>query len=74
MFIPKYDPEQKYIHIIDNNAAIVPKDASVHLYDKLTDYPYVIKHDCGTYQRPLDIVFFSNGEACAEENYQHLLS
>jgi len=38
----------------------------------LTDYPY-IKHDCGTYEKPLDIIFFSNGETCAEENYQRLV-
>ena len=73
MFIPKYDPEQQYIHIIDNNSAIVPKGIKQHLYDKLTDYPYVIKHDCGTCQKPLDIIFFSNGESCAEENYQRLV-
>lgn len=73
MFIPKYDPEHQYIHIIDNNSAIVPKGIKQHLYDKLTDYPYVIKHDCGTYQKPLDIIFFSNGESCAEENYQRLV-
>ena len=73
MFIPKYDNEQQYIHIIDNNSAIVPKGVKQHLYDKLTDYPYVIKHNCGTYQKPLDIIFFSNGESCAEENYQRLV-
>lgn len=73
MFIPKYDPEQLYIHIIDNNSAIVPKGIKQHLYDKLTDYPYVIKHNCGTYEKPLDIIFFSNGESCAEENYQRLV-
>jgi hypothetical protein len=73
MFIPKYDPEKQYIHIIDNNSAIVPKGIKQHLFDKLTDYPYVIKHDCGTYQKPLDIIFFSNGESCAEENYQRLV-
>jgi len=73
MFIPKYDPEQLYIHIIDNNSAIVPKGIKQHLYDKLTDYPYVIKHNCGTYENPLDIIFFSNGESCAEENYQRLV-
>lgn len=73
MFIPKYDPEQLYIHIIDNNSAIVPKGIKQHLYDKLTDYPHVIKHNCGTYEKPLDIIFFSNGESCAEENYQRLV-
>jgi len=72
MFIPNYENEKQYIHIIDNNAAIVPKGIKHTLYDKLTDYPY-IKHDCGTYEKPLDIIFFSNGETCAEENYQRLV-
>ncbi len=72
MFIPNYENEKQYIHIIDNNSAIVPKGIKHTLYDKLTDYPY-IKHDCCTYEKPLDIIFFSNGESCAEENYQRLV-
>ena len=72
MFIPNYVDEKQYIHIIDNNSAIVPKGIKHTLYDKLTDYPY-IKHDCLTYQKPIDIIFVSNGESCAEENYQRLV-
>ena len=73
MFVKPIDPNNQYIHIIDNNSAIVPKGIKQHLYDKLSDYPYIIKHDCGTYEKPLDIIFFSNGESCAEENYQRLV-
>ena len=74
MIIPEYNPERVYLHIIDNHAAIIPKGFKAHLYDNLSDYPYIKRHELGTYVKPLDIVFFSNGESCAEENYQHLLS
>ena len=73
MLIPKYNPENLYVHLIDNVAAVIPKGIKNHFVESLTDYPYVIHHELGTYVEPLDIVFFSNGEACAEENYQHLL-
>jgi hypothetical protein len=72
--IIKREPEQRYIHLIDNIEAIVPRDIKQHLNENLTDYPYVIHHNLGTVLDPLDIIFFSNGETCAEENYQHLLS
>jgi hypothetical protein len=72
MFIPNQD-EKLYVHVIDNSAAIVPKGVKKHLYDKLTDYPYVKHHQLMGYVKPLDIIFFSNGEACADENYQALL-
>ena len=64
----------KQIHIIDNVAAIVPDDAKAYMHDKLTDYPYVKYHTLGLVNEPLDIIFLSNGESCADENYQHLLN
>jgi len=73
MVIPEYNPEHEYIHIIDNNSAIVPKGIKHHLFDKLSDYPYIKYHNLMTCQKPLDIIFFSNGESCAEENYQRLV-
>jgi hypothetical protein len=63
-----------HVHIIDNAAAIVPKGIKVHMYDKLHDYPYIKYHKLGYANKPLDIIFLSNGEQGAEENYEHLLS
>jgi len=63
-----------HVHIIDNVAAIVPKGTKTHVYDKLHDYPYIKYHKLGYTNRPLDIIFLSNGEKGAEENYEHLLS
>ena len=42
----------KNIHIIDNNSAIVPKSIKHHLFDKLSDYPYIKYHNLMTYQKP----------------------
>jgi hypothetical protein len=53
--------------------AVVPKNIKMYLYDKLTDYEHVIVHSVVDNIEPLDIVFISNGEACAEDNYKHLL-
>jgi hypothetical protein len=66
------DSDKFYLHIIDGLSAIVPYEARIHLHDKLTDYPYVRYHRTGARPEPLDIVFFSNGETCADDNYKHL--
>lgn len=73
MCIPKYDPEREYAHLYEN-CAIVPNGIKTHLFDKLTDYPYVVTDKLCGYQKPLDIIFISNGEECAEDNYTHLVS
>jgi uncharacterized protein YfaT (DUF1175 family) len=52
---------------------IVPKEAKSYVKKELYDYPYIIKSKKLEKSKPLDIIFFSNGEACAEENFEHLL-
>jgi hypothetical protein len=77
----KGDSKVNYSHLRTNkisvhllgNEAIVPRSAKIHMYDKLTDSDNVVLHSVPDVKL-LDIVFFSNGESCAEENYQHLLS
>jgi hypothetical protein len=61
------------IHLFPSEA-IIPREAVQHMYDKLTDYDYVVEHKVHKTVKPLDVIFFSNGEACAESNYEHLLS
>ena len=61
------------VHLLGDEA-IVPRCAKIHLYDKLTDYDHVVDHGNSNKSEPLDIIFISNGEAIAEENYLHLLS
>jgi hypothetical protein len=62
-----------YLHILNEYEAVVPSDVVYKLYDKLSDYAYVFHHRYPVKIEPLDIVFFSNGESCAEDNYNHLL-
>ena len=70
--LPNID-NKPYLHILNEYEAVVPSDVVYKLYDKLTDYPDVFHHRYPVKIEPLDIVFFSNGESCAEDNYNHLL-
>jgi len=51
---------------------IVPKEVKKYIKDEYYDYPF-ISENIKKASKPLDIVFLSNGESNAEENYQHLL-
>jgi len=53
---------------------IVPKEAKEYVKKELYDYPYISKADKLIQSKPLDIVFLSNGEVGADENYEHLLN
>ena len=57
---------------IAGNRAIVPRNCRNQIHDKLTDYYDIVKHS-ETKIEPIDIIFVSNGEACADENLDHLL-
>jgi hypothetical protein len=52
---------------------VFPKEARKYIKNELYDYPYIKPNDRLVKSNPLDIIFFSNGEACAELNYEHLL-
>jgi hypothetical protein len=62
-----------HVHIVDDVAALIPKNAKVKMYDKLEDYPYVKYHNLGYRHEPLDIIFLSNGEQGENDRYEHLL-
>ena len=52
---------------------IVPRDAFSIIKDEVYDYPYIDKSYEEMYQdEPIDIVFLSNGEKCANDNLSHL--
>jgi hypothetical protein len=70
-----WEPETKTILVTSTGAStiIVPKEAKQYVKKELYDYPYIKYADKLSYSKPLDIVFFSNGETCADENYEHLL-
>ena len=51
----------------------IPKDAKDYIDRELYDYPYISRSKKLWQSNPLDIIFLSNGETCAELNYEHLL-
>jgi len=56
------------------STCLVPRDAISIIKTQVYDYPYVSKPVGVAEDYPLDVVFISNGESCAEENWSHLAS
>lgn len=61
-----------YLHVLNGTEALVHREAKEFMYDKINDYPLINYHIDGVEPAPLDIIFISNGEEIAEENYLHL--
>jgi hypothetical protein len=70
-----WSPETKNIQItsVGGTRIVVPKEAKEYVKRELYDYPYIITNSRLEKSSPMDIVFLSNGETGADENYQHLL-
>jgi hypothetical protein len=73
--ISMWSKESKNILITNKGGTriIVPKEANDYVDKELYDYPYIAKSTKIVQSMPLDIVFLSNGETEADENYEHLL-
>jgi hypothetical protein len=73
--ISLWTPDTKNILITSTGATriIVPKEAKDYVENELYDYPYISRSKSLAQSQPLDIVFLSNGETGADENYEHLL-
>jgi hypothetical protein len=73
--ISLWTPDTKNILITSTGATriIVPKEAKDYVENELYDYPYISRSKSLAKSHPLDIVFLSNGETRADENYEHLL-
>lgn len=75
--INMWRPETRTITPLDRGAqrVIIPKEALPQIKNELYDYPYIDTSFNETYEcKPLDIIFMSNGEECAEKHYKHLLA
>ena len=72
--VPLWRKETKTIVPLSTGAAsvIVPKAAVVDIKTQLYDYSYIDKTHRVLTDRPLDIVFISNGEKDAEANFNWL--
>jgi len=71
-----WEEETKNILITSNGGTriIVPREIYDYPYIKeLYDFPYIKTASKLMDSHPMDIVFLSNGEKNAEENYEHLL-
>ena len=73
--ISLWTPDTKNILITSTGATriIVPREAKDYVEHELYDYPYISRSKSLAQSQPLDIVFLSNGETGADENYEHLL-
>jgi len=74
--ISLWSEESKNILITSTGGTriVVPKEAKEYVKKELYDYPYIAKSTKMGQSKPLDIVFLSNGETGADENYEHLLN
>lgn len=71
--ISLWNNQSKNILVLTDGASrvIVPREAA-QATGELYNYPYIIKLDRLAKSSPMDIVFLSNGEPNADENYEHL--
>jgi hypothetical protein len=71
-----WSAETKNIYVTSTGATriIAPKEIKYHVTKELYEYPYIKRAPKLSLSNPLDIVFLSNGETGAEENYEHLLN
>lgn len=70
-----WSPRTKTITVMSEGATriVVPREAKDYVKRELYDYPYIKRANRISKSNPMDIVFLSNGEQCADENYEHLL-
>lgn len=72
--ISLWDKDKTIVSLSEGNTQIVvPKIAKKYLKKELYDYPFIVTSDKLSQSQPMDIVFLSNGEKCADEHYNHLL-
>lgn len=54
------------------STVIVPRTAASYISTQLYDYPHIDKKHYCDIDRPLNIIFISNGESNADKNWDHL--
>jgi hypothetical protein len=63
-------------HVLNRSGSVslAPRDIKAHLSTQIYDYPFILKHNKQYLEdKPLDIIYISNGEPDAERWYEHLL-
>jgi hypothetical protein len=71
-----WSPESKNILITSTGGTriVVPVEAKDHVTTELYEYPYIKRMPKLAKSKALDIVFISNGETVADQNYEQLLA
>jgi hypothetical protein len=71
-----WSPDTKNIIVTSTGATriVIPSEAKDIVKKELYDYPYIKRSPKLLKSSPMDIVFLSNGETKAEENWEHLLN
>ena len=71
-----WTPQSKAIIVSSTGGTriVMPREARQYIKKELYDYPYIITNTKLAKSKPMDIVFLSNGETSADENYEHLLA
>jgi len=73
-----YEPslwKKRDLHVFTQSGSVllVPRDCKQHFNEQFYDYPYILRHnEYKIEEKPLDIVYLSNGEKNAEKNWQIL--
>ena len=73
-----YDPslwKERNLHVFNKSGSVVlaPRDCKQHFKEQYYDYPYILRHNThNIVEKPLDVVYLSNGEENAERNWEIL--
>jgi len=54
------------------SVTLIPKNSIPYIKNQIYDYPYINTEQKQQLDQPLDIIFISNGESNADDNYQYL--
>lgn len=71
--ISLWDKKTLVSHTSGSTTITVPREAKNFVKNELYDYPFLVFEN-GPNNDPLDIVFISNGEKNADQNYEHLVA
>jgi len=64
--------KKRDLHVFNKSGSVLltPRDCKTQFKDQFYDYPYILRHtDYKVEEKPLDVVYLSNGEENADKNY-----
>lgn len=71
--VPLWNKRAWYVASRSGEISLVPRDAQAYLKTQAYDYPYIIRLSDDTWMdTPMDVIFISNGEPMAQDNWEHL--